>query len=103
FERPAGGVLCAGGVAAEDQRLDRADRPPPAPGRRVAPALAVALGGPSEPDTRFLGSPAHQRGKPRRAGRVPHSSELPLTRVRILDRADAPLAVPVACLGAIED
>ena len=54
LERPARGLLGCGPVSGEDERLHRADRTAPAPGRRVGDALAVALGRAVEPLGRLV-------------------------------------------------
>src|SRR5207244_5350408 len=103
LQRPAGGLLRARPVAREDERLDRADRPAPAAGRRIGEALAVTGGGAAEPRGCPLAVPLHQEREPGATGRVAEPRQLPLARVRlVLGRpgSEPRLAVPVATLLA---
>ena len=64
LDRPARVVGRALPVAREDPRLDRPDRPSPAPGRRVLQALAITLRGAGEPVAAVRAR--HQRATTRR-------------------------------------
>ena len=92
-ERPAGVARGALPVPGEESRLDCADRPPPAAGRRVGIALAVTVGGVAEPFRGGGAVPEHQEREARRAGGVAHPRQLSLARVGILRQSS--LAVPV--------
>ena len=94
LERPARGLLGLRPVVGENERLHRADRPAPAPGRSVVDALAVALGGAVEPVGRLVAAPGHEQREPRAAGGVAHPRQLALPRVRVLGQPR--LAVLVA-------
>ena len=98
LERPARLVRGAVPVAREHAGLERPDRPPPAAGRRVLPALAIALRGAREPLAAVLAG--HQRAEPRGTGGVAHPRQLPLARVRLVGQA--PRAVLVALARAAQ-
>ncbi len=96
LERPAGRFLGSGPVAGDHERLHRADRPAPAPGRRLDDALAVALRRAVEPLGRLIGATRHQQREAGSARRIAHPGQLPLPGVRVGRVGQPPLAVAVA-------
>ena len=84
LERPAGSFLGSRPVSCEQERLHGADRPAPAPRRRVSEALAVALGRSSEPLGRLVAALLHHQREPGAAGRVPEPRQLPLPTTDLL-------------------
>ena len=69
---------------ASSPRLDRADRPSPAARKRLGEALAVALGGASEPLPASSAAAGHQIRQPCSARGVTHAGQLALAVCRNL-------------------
>ena len=87
-ERPAGRLLGPRPVAGQHERLHRADRPTPAPGRSVGVALAPARGREHEPRPGIAA--VHQQAEPGPPGGVSHPRQLPLPLVAGPRRAAPP-------------
>ena len=77
-ERPPRNVTRV--VAGDQQCLHRADLPAPRPGAGL-PALAIARGRPAQPLRRPRRVAGHEKGEPRRPGRVRELHELPLVEL----------------------
>jgi 3-hydroxyacyl-CoA dehydrogenase/enoyl-CoA hydratase/carnithine racemase len=93
LERPSRVLLRSVPVIREEERLHRADRAAPAPGRRVREALAVDLRGSVQPLGSFVSIALHQECKPGSPGGIPHSRELLLPRVRVAQIGEARLSI----------
>ena len=84
LERPACVDLRAVPVPGQDPSLQGADQPAPASGRRVWPALAVALRRPGEPARRLRIASLHETGEPCSARGHGRPHQLLLARIRVV-------------------